>query len=199
MGTERLECGIASERRRGVSRAVAFIAVLCAAALVGCGSGGSTSESEKATDTELANSLLAGELTLLRAYGPSLAAVRGADRALLLRLHGQDQAHVDALTKVLHGLGAEVDAEAEEFEGETPKDRREALVLVYEAEDGALAEALSAAPKMETYAPRDLATALAVSHAQHLVLLRRALGVPPAALVPAPFESGEEPPPGEGR
>jgi len=199
MGTERLECGI-GEQRRGIGRAVACLAVLCAAALVGCGSGGGTSEeSEKAADAELSNSLLSGELTLLRAYGPSLRVLRGADRALLLRLRGQGQAHVDALTKVLHGLGAETEGEGEEPEEEHPKDREEAIVLVYEAENAALDEALAVAPKLETYAPRALATGLATSHAQHLVLLRQALGAPPAALVPSPFESAEEPPPVEGR
>lgn len=199
MGTELLGCDTASERRRGASRAVACLAVLCATALLGCGSGETSEESEKAADAELVNSLLSGELTLLRAYGPSLAAVRGSDRALLLRLRGQDQAHVDGLTKVLHGLGAETDAEAEELEEERPKGRGEAIVLVYEAENAALAEALAAAPKLETYAPGALATGLATSHAQHLVLLRWALGAPPVALVPTPFEPGDEPPPGEGR
>jgi len=200
MGTERLECGI-GERRRGVGRAVACLAVLCAAVLVGCGSSGSgaSEESEKATDAELSNSLLSGELTLLQAYEPSLQVLRGADRALLLRLRGQGQAHVDALTKVLRGLGAETEGEAEEPEEELPKSREEAIVFVYEAENAALDEVLSAAPVLETYAPRALATGLAANHAQHLVLLRQALGAPAAALVPAPFESGEEPPPGEGR
>jgi len=200
MGTERLECGI-GERRRGVSRAVACLVVLCVVALAGCGSdsGGTSEESEKAVDVELSNSLLSGELTLLQAYEPSLQVLRGADRALLLRLRGQGQAHVDALTKVLRGLGAETEGEAEESEEERPKGREEAIVLVYEAENAALDEVLAAAPKLETYAPRALATGLATSHAQHLVLLRQALGAPPAALVPAPFESGEEPPPGEGR
>ena len=201
MGPERLGCGTASERRRGASRAVACLAVLCAVALAGCGSGGggTSEESEKAVDTELSNSLLSGELTLLRAYEPSLRVLRGADRALLLRLRGQGQAHVDGLTKVLRGLGAEVEGEAEELEEERPKGREEALLLVYEAENAALDEVLGAAPQLETYAPRALATGLAANHAQHLVLLRQALGAPPAALVPAPFESGEEPPPGEGR
>jgi Ferritin-like domain len=199
MGTERLGCGTASERRRGVSCAVACLAVLCASTFVGCGSGGTSEESEKAADAELSNSLLSGELTLLRAYGPSLRALRGADRALLLRMRGQGQAHVDALTKVLHGLGAETEGEGEEPEEERPKGREEAIVLAYEAENAALDEALAAAPKLETYAPRALATGLATSHAQHLVLLRQALGAPPATLVPSPFESGEEPPPGEGR
>lgn len=182
-----------------MSRAVACLILLCVVALVGgCGSGGGSSEeSEKAADAELSNSLLAGELTLLSAYAPSLRVLRGADRALLLRLRGQDQAHVDALTKVLHGLGAETEEEAGELEGERPRGRREAILLAYEAENAALDEALGAVPKLETYAPRALAAALAVDHAQHLVLLRRALGAPPAALVPAPFENGEEPPPGE--
>jgi Ferritin-like domain len=200
MGTERLECGIGG-RRRGVSRAVACLAVLCVATLVGCGSGGggSSEESERTVDAELSNFLLSGELTLLRAYGPSLRVLRGADRALLLRLRGQGQAHVAALTKVLRGLGAETEAEGEEPEEGLPKDREEAIVLVYEAENVALDEALAAAPKLETYAPRALATGLATNHAQHLVLLRQALGAPPAALVPAPFENGEEPPPGKRR
>ncbi len=200
MGTERLGCGTASERRRGVSCAVACLAVLCAVAFVGCGSGeGTSEESEKSADAQLSNSLLSGELTLLRAYGPSLRVLRGADRALLMRLRGQGQAHVDALIKVLHGLGAETEGEGEEPEEERPKGRKEAIVLVYEAENAALDETLAVAPKLETYAPRALATGLATSHAQHRVLLRQALGAPPAALVPSSFESGEEPPPGEGR
>lgn len=199
MGTERLGSG-SGGRRRGASRAVACFAVLCAVALCGCGSSrGGASGAEKAADAEVVNSLLAGELTLLRAYGESLRAAPGPARALLGRLRGQDQAHVDALTKVMRGLGGEVEAEAEELEAGPPRDRREALLLAYEAENAALNDDVVAVTHLWTPAPRALAADIAANHAQHLVLLRRALGAPPAALVPAPFESGEEPPPGEGR
>ena len=45
-------------------------------------------------------------------------------------------------------------------------------------------------------APRTLAASLAASHAQHLVVLRQALGAEPAESVPEAFEDGEVPPPG---
>ncbi|MGE5281142.1 MAG: ferritin-like domain-containing protein [Chloroflexota bacterium] len=200
MGTERLRSG-SGGRRRGASRAVAFLAVVFAVALAGCGSSNTprNSASEKAADAAVVNTLLASELTLLRADGASLRAARGPARALLGRLRGQNQAHVDALTKAMRGLGGEVEAEAGALEAEPPRDRREALLLAYEAENAALNDDVVAVTHLQTPAPRALAADIVANHAQHLVLLRQALGAPPAALVPAPFESGEEPPPGEGR
>lgn len=199
MGTKLLASGT-RWRWRGASRAIAFLPLLVAAALAGCGGSATSTESEKAADAGLVDSLLAGELTLVESYGPALRLAQGAPLALAGRLRGQDQAHVDALVKVMRGLGAEAEAEAEPFEAEPPpRDQAAALLLAYEAENAALAEDLDAAPELETYAPRALAAALAANHAQHLVLLREALGAPAAALIPGAFESGDEPPPGEGR
>jgi len=201
MGTKLLRCG-PSERRRGASRAVVCVAALTAALFAGgCGDSSheTSADREKAADAEILNSLLGRELTLVRAYGPGTRLSRGSLLALLLRLREQDQAHLDALTKAMRGVGGEVEAAPEAPEAPGPGDRAEALTLAYEEESAALDAALDAAPRLQTFGPRELAAALAASHAQHLVVLRQALGSTPAASIPDSFESGEEPPPGEER
>jgi Ferritin-like domain len=195
MGTKLLRCG-PSDGRRGASRAVALLlALTLALGAAGCGKPGhgARTDSEKAADNEILNEILAEELTLVEAYGPSLALSRGRTRSLALQLRGQDQAHVDALTKAIRGVGGETDAEATPLEGRRPQDEVEALTLAYEAENAALDQALASVSHLQTTAPRSLAAALAASHAQHLVALRQALGAGLAASVPGPFEVGDEP------
>ncbi len=162
--------------------------------VAGCGESGTT-DSEKAADVEILNALLSRELTLVDAYARDMAPLRGQMRAVAGEFRGQGQAHVDALIKSIRGLGGETDAEAEEIEAPRPKGKEEALTLLYEEENAALAGAQEAVPQVENTAPRILAAALTASHAQHLVVLRQGLGVGLARSVPAPFESAEEPPP----
>ncbi len=155
-------------------------------------------DSEKAADAEVINDLLARELTAVEAYTQGMALLRGPSLALARRLRGQDQAYIDALTKSIRGLGGKTDAEAGELEPPGPRSRAEALSLAYEEENAALAGALDAAPRLQTSAARALAAALSAGHAQHLVLLRQALGSGPMASVPEPFEPGDLPPPAAG-
>jgi hypothetical protein len=197
MGTKLLRCG-QGKRRRGASRAVfLLLALILAAGVAGCGShgNGAQTDSEKTADNEVLNDLLAQELTLVEAYGPSLVLTHGRAHALALRLRGQDQAHVDALTKAIRGVGGETEAEPLPIEGERPKSEAEALTLAYEEENAALGQALGSVPHLQTGAPRGLAAWLATSHAQHLVVLRQLLGAGLPASVPGAFESGDEPPP----
>jgi rubrerythrin len=185
-----------SERRHGVSRAVSVF-VLALVLFAGCGHSGhgAATDSEKAGDVEILNAALARELTAVEVYTKGMARLHGPLLALGRQLRGQDQAHVDALTKAIRGLGGEIDAEAEELESRRPSDEAEALTLAYEEENAALAGSLEATPRLQTSAPRALAAALATSHAQHLVVLRQALGADPLAAVPEPFEPGDLPPP----
>jgi hypothetical protein len=194
MGSKRSKC--LSRWRRGFGRAVVFL-VATALLATGCGGGGgdSTTESEKAADAEALNGVLAQELTAIAAYGRGLPLLRGAMLTAAGEFRGQDQAHVDALTKAIRGLGGEVDAEASELESPGPRTRADALVLAYEEENAALSAAQDAVPGLYTEAPRALAAALATDHAQHLVVLRQGLGAGLAASVPEAFESGDLPPP----
>lgn len=185
-----------SWRRRGFCRAAVFFVAALAVVASGCGRSGqgAKTDNEKAADVELLNAALAQELTTIAAYERGLARLHGPALVLARQFRGQELAHVDALTKAIRGLGGETDAEASELES-PPKSRAEALVLAYEEENAALAQALDAVPDLQNAAPRTLAAALAASHAQHLALLRQSLGASQAASVPEPFESGEEPPP----
>jgi rubrerythrin len=201
MGAERIWYGL-SRRRRGVCRAAAVFAVAASAICAsGCGGSGhaATTDSEKAADVEVVNAALAQELTAVDAYARGMALLHGPMLAAARELRGQDQEHVDALTKAIRGLGGEVEAEASELEAPGPKNRAEALTLAYEEENAALAYYLDAERRLQTTAPRALAASIAASHAQHLVVLRQGLGAPLTAAAPEAFEPGDLPPPGEAR
>lgn len=183
-----------SSQRRGLGRAAAFLIALAIGAS-GCGGQGSATDSEKADDVEVLDSVLSQELTAVDAYGRALPLLRGGTLAVAGQLRGQDQAHVDAITKAIRGLGGETDAEAAEFEPPGPRGREEALLLAYEEENAALGQILGAAPELNTSAPKMLAASLAASHAQHLVALRQLLGAGLSASVPDAFEIGDVPAP----
>ena len=54
---------------------------------------------------------------------------------------------------------------------------------------------ISAIASLESATTRSLLASTVANQSQHLVLLRRALGAPPAKRVPAPFENGTTPVP----
>jgi hypothetical protein len=185
-----------SSRRRGLGRVVVFVAAM-ALVVAGCGRSGhvAATDSEKAGDVEVLNTVLAQELTNVEGYERVLPLLRASALGVASQFRGQDQAHVDAVTKAVRGLGGATDAEAAEPEDPAPKTAKDALLLAYEAENASLAEALDAAPHLETAAARMLTAALAASHAQHVAVLRQLLGTGLAASVPDPFETGDVPPP----
>lgn len=168
-------------------------------AVVVCGCGrpghGAETDSDKAADVEILNDLLAQELTAVAANERALPLLHGRMLAVGRQFLGQDQTHVDALTKGIRGLGGETDAEAAELEPTALKSQADALVFAYEEENVALSEAQSAVAHLQFTAPRALASALAASHAQHLAILRQGLGAGLVGAAPEAFESGDEPPP----
>jgi hypothetical protein len=195
MGLKQSKC--LSRQRRGFGRAVVFLLVVLAMVVSGCGrqGHGAETDSEKAADVEVLNAILAEELTAVAAYEQGLPLLRGPMLAVAGDFRGQDQVHVDALTKAIRGLGGETDAEAGELESPGPKNQDDALVLLYEEENAALSEAQDGVAHLRFTAPRTLAAALAANHAQHLTILRQGLGAGLAAAVPEAFESGDQPPP----
>jgi hypothetical protein len=181
-------------RRSAIAVAVAAIAAF-ALVLAGCGGGGDTTDSEKASDAEILNTALGQELTQVDAYTQGLALLHGQQRVLGQRLRSQEQEHVDALVKAIKGLEEETDAEAEELDFSEIKTGDDFLTLAYELGSSALGSYIDASPNLYTSAPRVLASSLAASEAQHLVILRQALGASLAESIPKGFDVGEEPPP----
>ena len=195
MGLARSKC--LSRQRRGFGRAVVFLVAVTAVIVCGCGrpGHGAETDSDKAADVEVLNDLLSRELTVVATYERALPHLRGPALAVGRSFFAQNQAHVDALTKGIRGMGGETDAEAEALEPPGLRSQEDALVLAYEEENVALSEAQRAVTHLQLTAPRALASALAASHAQHLAILRQTLGSGLVGAVPEAFESGDEPPP----
>jgi hypothetical protein len=185
-----------SRRRRDFGRAAANLSALTLA-LAGCGRSGhgAATDSDEASDVEYLNTVLAQELTSVDAYERFLPLLRGRALAVAGQFRGQEQAHVDAVTKAIRGVGGETEAEASELEEPGPKTPEEALRFAYEEENAALGQALDAVPHLNTPAPRMLVAALAASHAQHVAVLRQLLGEGLVQSVPGAFEAGDVAPP----
>ncbi|HEY0390618.1 MAG TPA: ferritin-like domain-containing protein [Solirubrobacterales bacterium] len=195
MGSKQRKC--LSRQRRGFGRAAVFLVLAAAIVAGGCGrqGHGAETDSEKAADVAVLNSILAQELTTVAAYEQGLPLQRGRTLAVARLFRGQDQAHLDALTKAIRGLGGETEAEASELESPGPRNQADALTLAYEEENAALSEAQSGVAHLQFTAPRALSAALAANHAQHLAILRQSFGTGLLRAVPEAFESGDEPPP----
>jgi ferritin-like protein len=183
--------------RRGRCRAALLFLALLALVAPGCGKSGQGAETdpEKGSDAELLNLALANELTLLDAYTRGAPFTRGAFRGAARRFRAYEQEYLDAITKAIRGLGGETEAAPSDLDLSGIEDQADFLSLAYRLEGSAVAEYLDAVPLLFTEAPRTLAASLAAGHAQHLVVLRQALGADWGGSVPEAFESGEEPPP----
>lgn len=176
--------------------------VVAALALVVAGCGGSgggptTTAADKAGDAEILNNVLARELAAIRAYERTLPLLRGAALTSAREFRAQEQEHVNAIVKALRGLGEKAAPEEEEIESEGLKTEADALEFLYEVESVSVAGALRAISHLTAPWPRSLLGSIAANQAQHLVLLRRALGADTAESIPEAFEDGTTPAPSE--
>jgi hypothetical protein len=187
--------GIMSGRaaRRALLLAVA-VAVL-AATLAACGGGGSSGSSERERDVRVLNEILGRQLAAVAAFDEVLPHLHGADLAAAQQFRAQEQEHVDAVTKTLRGIGGEADPPAETIDADDLTTRLDSLEFLYEMESATLDAELNAVGKLSIDWPRPLIASMAASQAQHLVLLRQALGARPSDVIPSAFETGELAPP----
>jgi hypothetical protein len=107
----------------------------------------------------------------------------------------QEQEHVDAVLKALRGLKVDAEPGEEAIDVEDMEGDRERLEFLYAIESATIDEELSAIASLESDAARSLLATTVANQAQHLTLLRQALGVGPLASVPVPFENGTAAPP----
>jgi len=180
------------------------VLLVVAALLSGCGGGSSTTTATEAASTEAMTASPDGELldkVLARQEG-AVAAYAAVIPHLSPRLahmasyfRAQEQEHVDAVVKALRGIKAPAEATPEEIDLGEPKTDEERLVFLYKVEGATIDEELSAISKLEAPWPRSLLSSTVADQAQHLTLLRQALGAGPLASVPKPFEDGTTPPP----
>jgi rubrerythrin len=191
-----LHIGVFSARQHGRSRLIAALAVL-GLVFAGCGSGGSTTTAvpDKSADAETLNRVLSREMAAIVAYERTLPLLRGGALAAAREFRAQEQEHVDAIVKALRGLGEKAEPEEEEIESEGLETPADALSFLYEVESVSVANDLRAISHLTAPWPRSLLGSIAANQAQHLVLLRRALGAGVAESIPGAFEDGTAAPP----
>ena len=185
-------------RGRFVRRALLLgaIATALTTSLGACGGGGTaTAAGEKEADDRVLNEILGRQLAAAGAYAQVLPELQGPDLAAAREFRAQEQEHADATTKILRGIGAEAAPPAETIEAKDLKTRRDALTFLYEMESATIDAELSAVGKLHVSWPRPQLAAMVANQAQHLVLIRRALGAGPLETVPQAFETGETPAP----
>ena len=175
--------------------ATAAVASVVLAACGGSGGGTTTAAPDKAADAETLNNVLARQLAAIRAYERTLPLLHGAALAAAREFRASEQEHVDAIVKALRGLGEEADPETEEIESEGLKTEADALGFLYEIESASVAYDLRAISHLTAPWPRSLLGSIAANQAQHLVVLRRALGADVAESIPEAFEDGTAPVP----
>jgi rubrerythrin len=152
---------------------------------------------DKAGDAEILNNVLARELAAIRAYERTLPLLHGPALAGAREFRAHEQEHVNAVVKALRGLGEKAAPEEEEIESEGLETQADALGFLYEVESVSVASGLRAISHLTAPWPRSLLGSIAANQAQHLVVLRRALGAGAAASIPEAFEDGTTPAPGE--
>ncbi len=196
--------------RNRITRGGALLALLLIGGiLAGCGGGGSSTTAtaaavttpapspEESADAEILGTVLARQEAAIEAFGqvgpqlpPRLARMAAYFRA-------QEGEHVDAVLKALRGLRGTPEASPEPIDTSGLESDRERLVFLYEVESATIDQELSAISKVEASWPRSLLASTVANQAQHLTLLRQALGDGPLASVPEPFEDGTAAPPAE--
>jgi rubrerythrin len=179
------------------------VALFVASTLGGCGDGGGPGSTlaadEKAHDVEIINVAITQDLTLTDVYRHGGALLKDPElRAVLRQYVAQEQEHIDGWTKAMRGLGGQVEAEAEEIDYSEVKTPRDYLLLAYEETSLQLTHFLEDVTQLSTPAPQSFAASIAANEAQHLVVLRQALGADLLEAVPDAFDTGEVPPPGKG-
>ncbi|HVW47251.1 MAG TPA: ferritin-like domain-containing protein [Solirubrobacterales bacterium] len=182
------------------------VLLLMAALLAGCGGGGSSTArateaaateapARQSPDGELLNKVLAREEGAVAAYAAVIPHLSPRLARMASYFRAQEQEHVDAVVKALRGLKAPAEATPEAIEPGEAKTAEERLVFLYEVEGATIDEELSAISNLEAPWPRSLLASTVADQAQHLTLIRQALGAGPLASVPVPFENGTAPPP----
>ncbi len=171
----------------------------CAVALVACGGGGgdtSSSVSDKAADAEVLNEILARQTAAVAAYDHSLHGLGGHALDPRPRLPrpgtGTRRRDPQVAAGARRGGGTR---RRKRSKRRGLKSEAEYLEFLYELESATIEAELSAIARLTSPTPRSMLATTVANQAQHLVLLRRALGAKSVESVPRAFEDGTTPAP----
>jgi rubrerythrin len=151
-----------------------------AAGLGACGSGTSatpaSSSHERTDDLEIVNGALDIEHRSIAAYGAAIGHLAGADATLARRVREHERAHADALSTLVAELGAKPSQPPASYSLRPLRGRSDTLAFLGGVENTAIAYYVDALPKLSG-ALRHVVLGIVASEAEHLALLRVALGL----------------------
>lgn len=159
--------------------------------LAGCGSSTSAhseaanlygeAREERLADALMLDAALSLELRLAALYRSIAPRLSGAAARLVRAVAAQEAQHADAVRHAILGLGGRPTPPEGAPAFASPRSAREALMRAHSEEERAIAFYIDALPKLSAddrlRAPM---AAIVANEAEHLALLARALGEPPA-------------------
>ncbi len=173
-------------RRRFLRFGAVSAAGASAAVLSACGGTSPTAtapagpdESDEA-DVEILNGVLDLELMAVAAYKTGAARLSGAMLQLGKTLLEQEQDHVDALSAAISDLGGRPNRAKASYDLPRLGSQPAVLRFAVEIENTAIAAYIDALPKLTQGELRATASAIITNEAEHLAVLRDALGMEPA-------------------
>jgi rubrerythrin len=179
-------------RRRFLQTSGVGIAGGSATFLVACGhddSGGNDADAQRAeVDVEILNGALDLELMSVAAYIKGAARLKGDVLQIVKGFLEQEQAHVDALVKAIRDAGGAPNKAKTTYDFPALRSQPDVLKFAIEFENTAVAAYIDALPKLTQGDLRATAAAILTNEAEHISVLRGALGLAP---VPAAFVTGE--------
>jgi hypothetical protein len=166
-----------------------------AAALAGCGSSRSgsttttTTEASASSDVEHLNRLLDLEYFVSAAYTAATPLLRGRQHAAAKIFLGQELAHISSLITLIRRADGQPHQPQASYDLGHPRGSRELLTLLDRAERVSIAGYLELLPRISIGTARSTLASILANDAQHVSVLRIALGRDPA---PAPLLTAHE-------
>jgi hypothetical protein len=164
-----------------------------AAALGGCG--GSSHHHKRrhgpAADRNvgLLDHALRLERRAIAAYTAGIPLLAGSDKLIATQFLKQELLHAGRLIALIQAMGGRVQARSQSYDLGQPRTPRQIIELLHAVEQAEIAAYLELFPELTGGALRANVATILANDAQHVAILRRALGEPP---VPSAFPSAAE-------
>ena len=185
---------VVGARRRATRRAffrgagITFVAG-ASGFVAACGDDdGATAAKTGPADVDVLNSLLDLEYTAVAAYRAGAPLLRGEELDAARRFLEQEQAHADALVRAIRQLGGKPIGPKAKYDFPTLSDRTDFLSFARDLENTTIAAYIDSLPKLTERRLRGTAAAIVTTEAEHVSVIRRALG---SSQAPSAFVTGQ--------
>ena len=185
---------VVGARRRATRRTffrgagITFVAG-ASAYVAACGDDdGATAAKTGPADVDVLNSLLDLEYTLVAAYRAGALLLGGEVLASARRFLEQEQAHAEAILRAIRQIGGTPVKPKAKYDFPTLSDRPDFLSFASDLEKTTIAAYIDSLPKLTERSVRGTAAAIVTTEAEHLSVIRSALG---GAEAPSAFVTGQ--------